>query len=56
MSVEERMVRRDAPYDLCDVTVRGAPDPDLTALSEALGLGLSLDEMRAVREIGRAHV
>ncbi len=43
------MVRRDAPYDLCDVTVRGAPDPDLAALSEALGLGLSLDEMRAVR-------
>ena len=50
MSAEERMVKRTAPYDLCDIRIRDASDKELEGISSALSLGLSLDEMKAVRD------
>lgn len=50
MSVSDRMVRRDAPYDLCDIRIRDASKEDLVGISDALSLGLSAEEMEAVRE------
>ena len=44
------MSRRDAPFDLCDVSIRDASDEDLSKLSSDMSLGLSLDEMRTVRD------
>lgn len=44
------MVRRDAPYDLCDIAVREASDKELEELSSAMALGLSLDEMKTIRQ------
>ncbi|MCQ2070348.1 MAG: phosphoribosylformylglycinamidine synthase subunit PurL [archaeon] len=49
MSAEERMVKRTAPYDLCDIRIRDASEDELKGISEALSLGLSLDEMKAVQ-------
>ena len=44
------MVKRDAPYDLCDVKIRGASDAELEEISSSMALGLSLDEMKTVRK------
>ena len=44
------MVRRNASYDLCDIRIRDASRDDLVAISDALSLGLSADEMEAVRQ------
>ena len=50
MAAQERMVKRDAPYDLFDIKIRDASDADLEGISSNLSLGLSLDEMKAVKE------
>ena len=50
MSVEERMVRRNAPYDLCDIRIRDASDKELGEISDFLSLGLSVDEMKVVQK------
>lgn len=50
MAAEERMVKRNAPYDLCDIRIRDASDRELEELSSVLALGLSLDEMKSVRD------
>ena len=50
MAAQERMVKRDAPYDLFDIKIRDASDADLEDISSNLSLGLSLDEMKAVKE------
>ncbi len=44
------MSRRDAPFDLCDIAIRGASDEDLVKLSADMSLGLSADEMRTIRD------
>ncbi|MCQ2085452.1 MAG: AIR synthase related protein, partial [archaeon] len=49
MAAEERMVKRNAPYDLCDIKIRDASDKELEEISSLLSLGLSLDEMKAVQ-------
>ena len=50
MAAEDRMVRREAAYDLCDIKIRDASDRDLEDISSKLSLGLSLDEMKKVRD------
>ncbi|MEE3363261.1 MAG: AIR synthase related protein, partial [Methanomethylophilus sp.] len=50
MAAQEHMVKRDAPYDLFDIKIRDATDADLEDISSNLSLGLSLDEMKAVKE------
>ena len=50
MTADERMIKRNAPYDLCDIRIRDASDKELEDISSALSLGLSLDEMKAVKE------
>lgn len=44
------MVKRDAPYDLCDVRIRDATDAELEEISSSMALGLSLDEMKSIRD------
>ena len=44
------MSRRDAPFDLCDISIRNASDEDLVKLSADMSLGLSADEMRTIRD------
>ena len=46
----ERMVKRNAPYDLCDIVIRDASDKELEEISSSMALGLSLDEMKAVQQ------
>ena len=50
MAAQERMVKRYAPHDLFDIKIRDASDADLEDISSNLSLGLSLDEMKAVKE------
>ena len=50
MTADERMTKRNAPYDLCDIRIRDASDKELEDISSALSLGLSLDEMKAVKD------
>ena len=50
MTADERMIKRNAPYDLCDIRIRDASDKELEEISSALSLGLSLDEMKAVKD------
>ncbi|AGI47165.1 phosphoribosylformylglycinamidine synthase II [Thermoplasmatales archaeon BRNA1] len=50
MSAENRMVKRDAPYDLCDIKIRDASKEELSQISEALSLGLSDDEMLEIQK------
>ena len=50
MAASDRMVRRDAPYDLCDIRIRDASKEELVEISEKLSLGLSADEMEAIRQ------
>lgn len=44
------MVGRKADYDLCDIKIRDAGDAELEDISSSMSLGLSLDEMRRVRD------
>ena len=44
------MSRRDASFDLCDISIRDASDEDLVKLSADMSLGLSADEMRTIRD------
>ncbi|MFA6869629.1 MAG: phosphoribosylformylglycinamidine synthase subunit PurL [Methanomethylophilus sp.] len=50
MAVKDRMMKRQAVYDLCDIKLSGASDEELKGISDALSLGLSLDEMKTVRD------
>lgn len=49
MSASDRTVRRDAPYELYDIRIRGASRGELAEISGNLGLGLSADEMETIR-------
>ena len=45
----ERITRREAHFTLYEIDLEGAGDKELLEIKRALGLGLSLEEMRAVR-------
>lgn len=53
MAAKDRMVKRSVPYELCDVRITDASDAELAAISAALSLGLSADEMKTVRDYYR---
>ncbi len=46
----ERYLKKDAPFELYDVVLQGAGDEELKAISEEMGLALSVDEMKKVRD------
>src|SRR5213083_1712094 len=48
--MDERLVRRSAPFPLYDVVLGDASAPQLAQLSERMGLALSVDEMRRIQE------
>jgi phosphoribosylformylglycinamidine synthase II len=50
MSSSNLYVPRDVPFDLADVMLSRATDADLVLISQESGTGLSLDEMRTVRD------
>src|SRR5436189_556 len=47
--MDERLVRRSAPFPLYDVVLGDASAPQLAQLSERMGLALSVDEMRRIQ-------
>lgn len=53
----ERYLKRDAPFELYELVLKGADDEELKRISEEMGLALSVDEMKKVRryfeKIGR---
>src|SRR5205807_2590533 len=51
--MDERLVRRSAPFPLYDVVLSDASAPQLAQLSERMGLALSIDEIRRVQEYFR---
>lgn len=51
----ERYRRRPLPFELRDVLLRDASDAELAALSDELGLALSVDEMRTIQAYFRAQ-
>jgi phosphoribosylformylglycinamidine synthase len=53
--MDRLMRRRDVPFELFDIDLPSASDADLMALSASLGLSLSLDEMKRVREYFEAR-
>src|SRR5438876_401193 len=48
--MDERLVRRSAPFPLYDVVLSDASAPQLAQLSERMGLSLCVDEMRRIQE------
>jgi phosphoribosylformylglycinamidine synthase len=44
------MVKRNAPFDLYDIDILSSDEGDLRKISADLGLGLSADEMKVIRE------
>lgn len=50
MSTDRLMRRRQVPFELFDIDLPSASDAELMQLSSSLGLSLSLDEMKRVRE------
>ena len=46
----ERYVRKKVPFELYEVVLDGASDEELISISEEMGLALSLDEMKRVRD------
>jgi len=49
----ERFRKRSLPFSLHDVLLRDASSKDLAAISERMGLALSVDEMRRIQEYFR---
>jgi len=47
---KERIVRRDLPFSLYEIDLADAEDKELIEVRDALVLGLSLEEMRAIRD------
>lgn len=50
MSTDRLYNRRDLPFELVDINLGDASDPELEELSKESGTALSLDEMRRVRD------
>ena len=50
VSNNEFTVKRNVPFQLYDIKIRGADDAGLEKISKDLGLGLSLDEMKVVKK------
>lgn len=50
MSTERLMKKRDVPFSLYDVDILSANDAELKEISSEMGLSLSLDEMKTIRE------
>ncbi len=44
---------RDLPFPLADVLIRNATDADLAAISDSMGLALSVEEMRTIQQYFR---
>ena len=44
------MIKRDVPFSLYDVDILGATDDQLAQVSSEMALGLSVDEMKVVRD------
>ena len=49
MAASKITVQRKVPFELYDIRIRDAADGDLKKISDDLGLGLSLEEMRTVQ-------
>jgi len=50
MSTDKLYIRRDVPFELVEIDLPSATDEQLMELSRESGTGLSLDEMKRVRE------
>jgi phosphoribosylformylglycinamidine synthase II len=50
MSTDRLYIRRGVPFELVDIDLESASDSELQELSSESGTGLSLDEMRRVKE------
>lgn len=50
MSLERLYRRRDVPFELVEIDLSAASDDELVELSRETGIGLSLDEMKRVRD------
>lgn len=50
MSTERLMKKRDVQFSLYDVDILSATDAELKEISSEMGLSLSLDEMKTIRE------
>jgi phosphoribosylformylglycinamidine synthase len=53
MSTDKLYNRRDVPFELVDINLGDATDPELEELSRESGTALSLDEMRRIRDFFR---
>jgi phosphoribosylformylglycinamidine synthase len=53
MSTDRLYDRREVPFELVDINLRDATDPELQELSSESGTALSLDEMHRVRDFFR---
>ena len=49
------MIKRDVPFSLYDVDILSASDDVLKQVSSDMSLGLSLDEMRRIRDYFKAE-
>ena len=49
------MIKRDVPFELYDVDILSASDDVLVSVSKDMSLGLSLDEMKRIREYFKAE-
>jgi phosphoribosylformylglycinamidine synthase II len=52
--IQDRYLKRDVPFDLFSIDVLGASDKELEAMSQDLGLAMSVDEMHRVRDYFKA--
>ena len=50
MAIDQLLKKRAVPFELFDVDIFSATDEQLKELSTKLGLNLSIDEMKRVRE------
>ncbi len=46
----ERYLKKDAPFELYEVVLEGAKDNELKSISDEMGLALSVEEMKKVRD------
>jgi phosphoribosylformylglycinamidine synthase subunit PurL len=53
MAIDQLLIRREVPFELFDVDIFSANDEQLKELSLKLGLNLSVDEMKRVRDYFR---
>jgi phosphoribosylformylglycinamidine synthase len=50
MALDHLLYKRDVPFHLVEIDLAKATDDELRALSKEMGLSLSLDEMKRIRD------